>query len=222
VEEVGLGNERRWRKVPFQATNIVKEFEAAYLQNASVVPSMPNMNRTQWLQNSIIWEPVDGQHIVAACAQARRENEVELLSDEDFLTRYARRKAKFIVFDNLKLYIEASVMINAKEFERKFYTTMYEDMVMLRAILACGKPNLEVRADDSKRADAITLSASALHWTIPFVGKSLSLGSLSKWMVEYTRHAWQEDDACYDATLQICKDYEEDMLWYSEADQKKW
>jgi hypothetical protein len=67
---------------------------------------------------------------------------VGLLFDEDFLTRYARRKAKFIVFDNAKLYIEASVRINAKEFERKFYMTMYDDMVILRAIwVACGKPN---------------------------------------------------------------------------------
>ena len=197
----------------------MKEFEVAYLQNASVVLGMPDMNRTQWLQNNIIWELVDGQHIVAACAQAQRENEVGLLSDEDFFTRYTWQKAKFIVFDNPKLYIEASVMINAKEFERKFYTTMCEDMVMLRAIwIACGKPNLEVRADDSKRADAITLSTFALHWTVLFVGKSLSLGSLSKRMVEYTHHAWQEDDACYDVVLQICKDYEEGMLCYSEAD----
>jgi hypothetical protein len=41
-------------------------------------------------------------------------------------------------------------------------------------------------------------------------------------MVEYTRHVWQEDDAYYDDTLQICKDYEEGMLSYSEADQKRW
>ena len=57
-----------------------------------------------------------------------------LLSDKDFLSRYVQWKAKFIVFDNPKLYIEASIMINAKEFERKFYTTMYEDMVTLYAI----------------------------------------------------------------------------------------
>jgi hypothetical protein len=142
----------------------VKEFEAAYLQNASVVPDMPNINRTQWLHNNIVWEPVDEQYIIVACAQAQRENEMGLLFDEDFLTRYARQKAKFIVFDNPKLYIKASVRINAKEFKRKFYTTMYEDMVTLRAIwVACGKPNLEVWADDSKRADAITLSASTVH-----------------------------------------------------------
>jgi hypothetical protein len=134
VEEVSPENERRRREVLFRATNTMKEFEAAYLQNATLVPSMPNMNRTQWLQNNIIWESVDGQHIVAACEQAQRENQLGLLSDEDFLTRYTQRKAKFIVFNNPKLYIEASVRINAREFERTFYTMIYEDMVMLRTI----------------------------------------------------------------------------------------
>ena len=92
------------------------------------------MNRTQWLQNNIVWELVNGQHIVAACVQARRENQLGLLSDEDLLTRYAWRKAKFIVLDNPKLYIKGSIRIIAKEFERKFHTIMYEDMVTLHAI----------------------------------------------------------------------------------------
>jgi hypothetical protein len=46
MEEVGLENERWRREVPFRATNTVKEFEAAYLQNARVVLGMPDMNRT--------------------------------------------------------------------------------------------------------------------------------------------------------------------------------
>ena len=38
--------------------------------------------------------------------------------------------------------------INAKEFERDFYTTLYENMVLLCAIwVSCGKPNPEIRAD---------------------------------------------------------------------------
>ena len=164
VEEVSPENESWQREVPFRMTNTVKEFEAPYLQNASVVPGMHNMNRTQWLQNNIIWESVNRQYIVAACVQAQKKNEVELLSDEDFLTIYIWQKAKFIVFDNPKLYIEALVRINTKEFERKFYTLMYEDMVMLRVIwVACDKPNPEVWAHDSKRADTITLLVIALH-----------------------------------------------------------
>jgi hypothetical protein len=50
------------------------------------------------------------------------------------------------------VYIEASVKINATEFERDFYTTLYEDMVSLRAIwVIWGKTNPEIRADDAKR-----------------------------------------------------------------------
>jgi hypothetical protein len=48
--------------------------------------------------------------------------------------RYAKHRAKVIIFNEPQVYIEASVRINAKEFERDFYTTMYEDMVSLRAI----------------------------------------------------------------------------------------
>jgi hypothetical protein len=39
-----------------------------------------------------------------------------------------------------------------KEFKRDFYTTLYEDMVLLRAIwVSCGKPNPEIRTDDARR-----------------------------------------------------------------------
>ena len=91
--------------------------------------------------------------------------------------------------------------------------TMYEDMVKLRAIwVACGKPNPEVHENDARRVDAITMSASALYWMVLLAKKSSSLGVLAKWMLEYIRHAWQEDDACYNVVLQICKDYEEGTL----------
>jgi hypothetical protein len=77
--------------------------------------------------------------------------------EEEFRTRFAKRRAKFNVFNNPNLYTEASVMINAKEFEREFYSPMYEDMVKLREIwIACRKPDLDVHADDAKRVDAIT------------------------------------------------------------------
>jgi hypothetical protein len=41
-------------------------------------------------------------------------------------------------------------------------------------------------------------------------------------MLQYTRHAWHEDEAWYNAALQVCEDYEEGRLWYSAADYKKW
>jgi hypothetical protein len=34
--------------------------------------------------------------------------------------------------------------------------------------------------------------------------------------------AWQEDDVCYNAVLQVCSDYEEGKLWYNEKDYNQW
>jgi hypothetical protein len=115
------------------------------------------------------------------------------------------------------------VRINTKEFERDFYTTLYEDMVLLRAIwVFYGKSNPEIRADDARRKDAVTMAVSALHMTVYFVGRSFTLGSLYKRMLEYTRHVWYEDEACYEAALQACSDYEDGTLWFSERDYKQW
>ena len=127
------------------------------------------------------------------------------------------------MFNNPNLYIEASVRINAKEFEREFYSKMYEDMVKLCEIwVACGKPNADVCADDAKRVDTIIQVANALYWTVSLAGKSTLLGALAKRILEYTQHAWQEDEACYNTALQVCEDYEEGRLWYKAANYKKW
>ena len=76
--------------------------------------------------------------------------------------------------------------INVKEFERDFYTTLYEDMVSLCAIwVSCGKSNPKIRADDARRKDVVTMAASALHMTVSCVGRSFTLGSLYKRMLEY-------------------------------------
>jgi hypothetical protein len=118
------------------------------------------------------------------------QEQAGLISEEEFRTHFAKRRAKFIMFNNPNLYIEASVRINAKEFEREFYSAMYEDMVKLREIwIVCGKPDPDVRADDAKRVDAITQATNALHWTVSLAGKSTSLGALAKQMLQYTRHA---------------------------------
>jgi hypothetical protein len=71
VEDIGSDNERRQREVLFGAHGGQMEFEAAYLQNASAVSSTSEDNHRQWLENNIVWEPVDGQHIIAACRLAK-------------------------------------------------------------------------------------------------------------------------------------------------------
>ena len=132
------------------------------------------------------------------------------MTAEVYNRSYAKHKARVIIFNQPQVYIKASVRINAKKFERDFYTTLYEDMVSLRAIwVSCGRPNPEIRSDDARKKDAMTMAASALHMTVSCVGKSFTLGSLYKRMLEYTQHAWHEDEACYRATLQVCSDNED-------------
>ena len=132
---------------------------------------------------------------------------------------YAKHKARIIMFNQPQVYIEASVRINAKEFKKDFYTTLYEDMVSLYAIwVSCGKPNPKICADDARKKNVVTMAASTLHMTVSCMGKSFILESLYKRMLEYTQHAWYEDEVCYEAALHVCSDYEDSTLWYSERD----
>jgi hypothetical protein len=223
VAERDEENETRYREVPFGRTDAIRQFDGTFLTHGNLVSGDVEKSKMSWLQNHIVWEPVDGQHIVAACHLAKEDFLQGRMTTEVYNRSYAKHKVRVIMFNELQVYIEASVRINTKEFERDFYTTLYEDMVSLRAIwVSCGKPNPEIRADDMSRKDAVTMVASALHMTVSFVGRSFTLGSLYKQMLEYTRHAWHEDEACYEVVLQVCSDYEDGTLWFSETDYKRW
>ena len=74
--------------------------------------------RTKWFENNIIWEPVDGQHIVQACREAKIEHVGSVLPDKECRNVFDVRTAKFLVYNDSRLYIDASVRINAKEFKR--------------------------------------------------------------------------------------------------------
>jgi len=54
------------------------------LYNASVVPSAPNKLRLNWLENKIIWEPLDGQHIIEACKQAKGKYDFAFMDDQEY------------------------------------------------------------------------------------------------------------------------------------------
>lgn len=80
VEGTGSHGESRRREVPFSEDNAVREFEAAYLHYAEAVSGHGVLgSRANWLENNIIWEPVDGQHIVQACMEAKIERDAGLL-----------------------------------------------------------------------------------------------------------------------------------------------
>lgn len=74
VESRGPNNEIVKKEVAFSKEGTTKEFERAYLEFANnTLPEMKNLDRTLWLENFVIWEPVDGQYIVAACKEVQAE-----------------------------------------------------------------------------------------------------------------------------------------------------
>jgi len=124
------------------------------------------MVRILWLENNIVWEPVDGKHIVATCKRARTENCEQRMSVSEYNNQFAKRKAKFVVYDNPLFYIEALIKINAREFDRTFMTTCYENIMKVRDIWkACGSASVAAQLDNTNRTKALTMAASALHWS---------------------------------------------------------
>ena len=188
VVESNEENETTYREVPFGREDAIRQFKGIFLTHGNLVSSDVEKSKMSWLQNRIVWKPVDGQHIVAACHLAKENFIQGRMTSEVYNRSYAKHKARVIIFNQLQVYIEAFVRINTKEFERDFYTTLYENMVSLRAIwVSCGKPNPKIRTDDARRKDAVTMAVSALHMTISCVGRSFTLGS-------YTSGCWSTHD----------------------------
>jgi hypothetical protein len=93
------------------------------------------LSRTDFLTNNILWQPVDGQHIIYACKVLAREAfQRRDITEEIYRERFRTRKARFVVYNKPHLYIGASIQINELHLKRAHYTTMLEDLMKLHAI----------------------------------------------------------------------------------------
>ena len=73
VAEIDEKKEIRYMEVPFGRADVIKQFEGAFLAHGNLVSGDIEKCRMSWLQNYVVWEPVDGQHIVAACHLAKKD-----------------------------------------------------------------------------------------------------------------------------------------------------
>jgi hypothetical protein len=103
-----------------ERADAIRQFDGAFLIHGNLVSGDVEKSRMSWLQNRIVWEPADGQHIVAACHLAKEDFLQGRMTTEVYNMSYAKHKARVIMFNQPQVYIEASVRINAKEFERDF------------------------------------------------------------------------------------------------------
>ena len=73
VTETDEKKEIRYREVPFGRADVIKQFEGAFLAHGNLVSGDIEKSIMSWLQNYVVWELVDGQHIVAACHLAKED-----------------------------------------------------------------------------------------------------------------------------------------------------
>ena len=72
VDETAEDNETRYREVPFGREDAIQQFKSAFFLHGNLVSGDVEKSMMSWLQNRIVWKPVDGQHIVAACNLAKK------------------------------------------------------------------------------------------------------------------------------------------------------
>ena len=58
-------------EVPFPVDGAAREFQCLFSTHGDASIQGTNGSQLSWLQERIIWEAVDGQHIVAVCKYAR-------------------------------------------------------------------------------------------------------------------------------------------------------
>jgi hypothetical protein len=109
-----------------------EDFEAAF-QNHQQEENP--LSRTDFLTNSILWQHVDGQHIIHACKVLAQEAfQRRDITEKIYREQFRTRKARFVVYNKLHLYDGAFVQINELHLKRAHYTTVLEDLMKLRAI----------------------------------------------------------------------------------------
>ena len=93
VEETNAKGVLEWTEIPFAQSGAVRGFEATYLCYGLANRMEPNVSRQTWLEKNIIWEPVDGQYVVAACKRAKLEYRTGLIDESEYESVFAQRKA---------------------------------------------------------------------------------------------------------------------------------
>jgi hypothetical protein len=162
------------------------------------------LSRTDFLTKSILWQPVDGQHIIHACKvlawEAFQRGDI---TEEIYRERFRTRKARFVVYNKPHLYIGASVQINELHLKRAHYTTVLEDLMKLRAIWeGHGRPSVESRADDKKRSQCLLEAAEAIRMEFK-EGQYKGIREVGRRLSDYTKHAWNKDDEAFNLIVQV-------------------
>ena len=77
--------------------------------------------------------------------------------------------------------------------------------------------------DDDQRAIVLVSAASAVRKLPPIDDDAtITMKVLAARLVDLMQHAWHPSDECFEAILQVCKDYENSSLFHSKEDKRRW
>ena len=135
-----------------------------------------------------------------------------------------KRKSTFVVYDDPRLYIPMSLMLNSATHRDRHLSTMAKNMQKLRQIwIHYGRTFSLIRAHDDRRASALVSAASAVRKLPPIDDDAtITTKVMARILVDLTHQAWHPSDECFEAILQVCKDYENGFLWHNKEDERRW
>ena len=91
--------------MPFPKYGAASEFDRVYIFHSGKAFEL------KWLEENIVWKPVDRQHVVAACKLAWDKRLSGDLSADEYFECFDCRQATFEVFDDRRFYIDKLVRV---------------------------------------------------------------------------------------------------------------
>ena len=168
---------------------------------------------------SITWEPVDDQHIVWACESiATAMLESGDITEDLYKERFHWRYATIVVYDDPAFYVHESRRLSAHHFARPRYASVGENIQKMRALWEhFGCPKIDPASSAQRAAFLGCLPLIVNMPSIPHQG-ILCVGDIQHKYQDWLPHVTHEETEDLDAILKVCKDYEEELTFYSEAE----
>ena len=111
------------------------ESKASFLGTLSTMPRESMEEKQTSMLSNILWELVDGQHILHACnVLAVAELEAGQLSQEEYDSIFAKRPATIVVYDDEACYAAQSLKLNDFHTDHIHHTTLIERLTKARKV----------------------------------------------------------------------------------------
>ena len=162
----------------------------------------------------VLWEPVDGQHILWACQHiARDEHEKGTLWDELY-ERFFRRPTTVLVYDDPRFFVSESRRTNVHHCSWQQYTTVAKNLTKMRELWEFyGQPGTGV-GDATRRAAFLSCVSAMVHSPVVPTSGSVKVTKLIQAFRDYLPHVQHTSQDDWEAVIRVCTDYDQAHTHY--------